>query len=438
MDKSIATSKSYLLKLSIPIFFSNLAIPFAGLVDTSLMGHLGSEKFLAATSIATSVITMVLWSFGFLRMSTVGLVAQAHGREDYGEIISILIKNLILALLIGLIIIFFKDVILFLINKFFSTSEETFVLISKYISIRILSAPAELIIYVLAGFYLGLQKTIISSLMISFFCIGNAILSIALVNHFNLEISGVAAGTAIAAYITIIIFLLLSYNELKDKIKNTINYNKIFNLVKIIKLFNINFDIFIRTILLTFSFLWMTYQSSKLGENYLAVNTILIQFIMIASFFLDAYAFSTEAVVGQTIGLRAKNSFLNVVSNSFQLSIFSGLMISIIFLFIFQHILNTLTDLDHIKYLAFQYIFWIIIIPPIASICYQFDGIFIGASQTTEMRNGMIVSVILFIFSSNFLVANFSNHGLWLSFLFFMIIRSITLNYSFNNILKKF
>ncbi len=438
MNKSVATSKSYLLKLSIPIFFSNLAIPFAGLVDTSLMGHLGSEKFLAATSIATSVITMVLWSFGFLRMSTVGLVAQAHGREDYGEIISILIKNLILALLIGLIIIFFKDVILFLINKFFSTSEETFVLISKYISIRILSAPAELIIYVLAGFYLGLQKTIISSLMISFFCIGNAILSIALVNHFNLEISGVAAGTAIAAYITIIIFLLLSYNELKDKIKNTINYNKIFNLVKIIKLFNINFDIFIRTILLTFSFLWMTYQSSKLGENYLAVNTILIQFIMIASFFLDAYAFSTEAVVGQTIGLRAKNSFLNVVSNSFQLSIFSGLMISIIFLFIFQHILNTLTDLDHIKYLAFQYIFWIIIIPPIASICYQFDGIFIGASQTTEMRNGMIVSVILFIFSSNFLVANFSNHGLWLSFLFFMIIRSITLNYSFNNILKKF
>lgn len=438
MNKSVATSKSYLLKLSIPIFFSNLAIPFAGLVDTSLMGHLGSEKFLAATSIATSVITMVLWSFGFLRMSTVGLVAQAHGREDYGEIISILIRNLILALLIGLIIIFFKDVILFLINKFFSTSEETFVLISKYISIRILSAPAELIIYVLAGFYLGLQKTITSSLMISFFCIGNAILSIALVNHFNLEISGVAAGTAIAAYVTIIIFLLLSYNELKDKIKNTINYNKIFNLVKIIKLFNINFDIFIRTILLTFSFLWMTYQSSKLGENYLAVNTILIQFIMIASFFLDAYAFSTEAVVGQTIGLRAKNSFLNVVSNSFQLSIFSGLMISIIFLFIFQHILNTLTDLDHIKYLAFQYIFWIIIIPPIASICYQFDGIFIGASQTTEMRNGMIVSVILFIFSSNFLVANFSNHGLWLSFLFFMIIRSITLNYSFNNILKKF
>ena len=438
MKNSVATSKFYLLKLSIPIFFSNLTIPFAGFVDTSLMGHLSSEKFLAAISIATSVITMILWSFGFLRMSTVGLVAQAHGKEDYEKIISILIRNLILALLIGLIIIFFKDVILFLINKFLSTSEETFILISKYISIRILSAPAELIIYVLAGFYLGLQKTITSSLMISFFCIGNAILSIVLVNHFNLEISGVAAGTAIAAYITIIIFLLLVYYELKDKIKNTINYNKIFNLVKIIKLFNINFDIFIRNILLTFSFLWMTFQSSKLGENYLAVNTILIQFIMIASLFLDAYAFSTEAVVGQTIGLRAKNSFLKVVSNSFQLSIFSGLMISIIFLFIFQYILNTLTDLDHIKYLSFQYIFWIIIIPPIASICYQFDGIFIGASQTTEIRNGMIVSVILFIFSSNFLVANFSNHGLWLSFLFFMIIRSITLNYSFNNILKKF
>ena len=159
---------------------------------------------------------------------------------------------------------------------------------------------------------------------------------------------------------------------------------------------------------------------------------------MLSSFFLDAYAFSTESVVGYTIGKKSKKLFLQVVTNSFQLSFFSALVIALIYLFSFRYIINLLTNLDYLRYLSFNYIIWIVIIPPVASICYQFDGIFIGASQTAEMRNGMIVSIVLFITSSIFLVNNFGNHGLWLSLLFFMIIRSITLNYFFNRILKKF
>ena len=438
MSTSIQTSKSYLFKLSIPIFFSNIAIPFAGLIDTGLMGHLGNAKFLAAISIATSVITMILWSFGFLRMGTVGLVAQASGRKDYNEINLIFIRNLFLAFFIGLLIIFFRVSILFLISHFFPTSEETFALINNYITIRILSAPAELVIYVLTGFYLGLQKTKISSLLISIFCVVNSILSVIFVINYDLEITGVAAGTVIAAYITVIIFLTLAFFQLKNKVRSKITFKKIFHLPKLLQLFNINFDIFIRTILLTFAFLWVTYQGSKLGENYLAINSILMQFIILSSFFLDAYAFSTEAVIGYTIGKKSKSFFLTAVSNSFQLSIISGFIISLIYLLTFQLIINELTDLDYLKFLAFNYIFWIIIIPPIASVCYQFDGIFIGASQAAEMRNGMIISVLLFISTSHFLVSKLGNHGLWLSLLFFMIIRSITLNYYFNRILKKF
>jgi len=438
MSIAVQTSKSYLFKLSIPILLSNIAIPFAGLVDTGLMGHLDNEKFLAAIGISTSVITMVFWSFGFLRMGTVGLIAQSLGRKDYNEITYTLIRNFILAVSIGLLIIFLKDSILFSIKNFFLISEETFILIDNYISIRILSAPAELVIYVLAGYYLGLQKTNISSLMISIFCFGNAILSAVFVINYELEIFGAAAGTAIAAYATVIIFLTIVYFQLRKQFKTSLSYKKIFNTSRLIQLFNINFDIFIRTIFLTFSFLWVTYQGSKLGENYLAINTILMQFIILASFLLDAYAFSTEAVVGYTIGKRVKNSFLTVVSNSFKLSIFSSLIISVIYLLTFQSIVEELTNLDYLKFLAFNYIFWIIIIPPVASICYQFDGIFIGASQTAEMRNGMIISVVFFILSSEILVSNFGNHGLWLSLLLFMIIRSVTLNFYFNRILKKF
>ena len=438
MTHTLNISKSYLFKLSIPIFFSNIAIPFVGLVDTGLMGHLGSGKYLAAIGIATSIITMIFWSFGFLRMGTVGLISQSLGRKDWNEITLIFVRNLILATFFGFFIILLKNPILLLIEHFFETSQETQLLIKQYISIRIFSAPAELILYVLVGLYLGLKKTKIVSLGISFFCIGNIILSSIFVIYNNLEIFGVALGTVISAYLTIIVFLLFSYYQLKNKFSITVTTIKIFNTKKMLKLFNINFDIFIRTILLTFAFLWFTYQSAKLGENYLAVNTILLQFVMLASFCLDAYAFSTEAVIGYIIGKKSKKSFLQTVTNSFQLSIFSGLVISLIYLFLFQFIVSTLTDLDYLQYLAFNYFLWIVIIPPIASLCYQFDGIFIGASQTAEMRNAMILSVIIFISSSLFLLNNFGNHGLWLSLLFFMTIRSVTLNYFFNRILKNF
>ena len=432
------TSKSYLFQLSIPIFFSNIAIPFVGLVDTGLMGHLNSERYLSAISIATSVISLVFWSFGFLRMGTVGLVSQSLGRNNYNEIALIILRNLSIAFIIGFLILLLKNPILFFVEFFFKVSEETQQLINQYVSIRIYSAPAELTIYVLAGLFLGLQKTNISSLLISIFCFGNAILSTILVTVYDLEILGAALGTVISAYTSVIIFLIYAYLTLRDKISIRLNRSKIFNTKKLLTLFNINFDIFIRTIFLSFSFLWVTYQGSKLGENFLALNTILMQLVMMAAFFLDAYAFSTEAVVGYTIGKRSKKSFLEVVKNAFQLSFLTAIIISTLYLIFFETIISQLTDLEYLRYISLSYIVWILIIPPIASFCYQFDGIFIGASQTVDMRNGTIVSVILFILSSEFLISIYGNHGLWLSLLFFMIMRSISLNYYFKNILRRF
>ena len=431
-------SKSYLFQLSIPIFFSNIAIPFVGLVDTGLMGHLNSERYLAAISIATSVISLVFWSFGFLRMGTVGLVSQSLGRNNYNEIALIILRNLSIAFIVGFLILLLKNPILFFVEFFFKVSEETQQLINQYVSIRIYSAPAELTIYVLAGLFLGLQKTNVSSLLISIFCFGNAILSTILVTVYDLEILGAALGTVISAYTSVIIFLIYTYLTLKDKISIRLNRSKIFNTKKLLTLFNINFDIFIRTIFLSFSFLWVTYQGSKLGENFLALNTILMQLVMMAAFFLDAYAFSTEAVVGYTIGKRSKKSFLEVVKNAFQLSFLTAIIISTLYLIFFETIISQLTDLEYLRYISLSYIVWILIIPPIASFCYQFDGIFIGASQTADMRNGTIVSVILFILSSEFLISIYGNHGLWLSLLFFMIMRSISLNYYFKNILRRF
>ena len=431
-------SKKKIFLLSIPIFFSNLATPLVGIVDTGLMGNLGQTKFLAATSIATSVMTMIIWSFGFLRMGTVGLVAQSFGRGEFREIVRTVLRNLLLAIFFSLIIIILKPLIVSLISNFFPTSAETQNLINAYISIRIFSVPAELIIYILIGFYLGIQKTNISSLLVITLSVLNVLFSSFFVLSLGLEVPGVALGTLIASLITVTIFLTYTYRYIIKKFQIIPKFEKVFEPKKLIKLFNVNLDIFIRTLFLTFSFLWITFLGSKMGEDYLAVNTILMQFIILSAFFLDAYAFSTEGIIGFSLGRRNKKSFLSIVNNSIQISFFTALIISIVYIVFSKQIINIITDIEILRFIAYKHLIWIILIPPIASFCYQLDGIFIGTSQTKEIRNGTIISVASFIITSIYLTKYFGNHGLWFSLLLFMVFRSLALKYFFKEILKKF
>jgi MATE family multidrug resistance protein len=431
-------SKKKIFFLSIPVFFSNLAIPLVGLVDTGLMGNMGDTKYLAASSIATSVMTMVIWSFGFLRMGTVGIVSQLFAKSDYREILRTLLRNFLIALLVGLIIILFKPIIFNSIKIFFLTSEETLNLINTYLSVRVFSVPAELITYILVGFYLGIQKTKISSLLVITLSILNIVFSSFFVLTMKLGIFGVALGTLLSSYITTILFLVFTYNFIVKKFLILPNFNKILVHSKIIKLLKINFDIFVRTVVLTFSFLWITYLGSNLGEDYLAANAILIQFIILAAFFLDAYAFTTEGIVGFTIGKRNKKNFLSLVKNSIQISFITSLFISLLYFIFFKEIINIITDVEILRFISYKHFIWIVVIPPIASFCYQLDGIFIGASQTKEIKNAMIISVASFIVISIHLTKQFGNHGLWFSLFLFMLLRSSTLKFFFNNILKKF
>ena len=440
MRLTVNITKWQIFKLSIPIFFSNLAIPLVGIVDTSLMGHMENEKFLIAVSISTTFLTMIFWSFGFLRMGTVGLISQALGKADYREIVYIILRNIFIAIFISFLIIIFKPLILYFLNQVFATSIQTKMLIDEYISIRVFSAPAELIAYVLVGFYLGIQKTVISSLLITISSLLNIILSIYFVKELNLNVSGVALGTLVAFYITILIFSIYTYLFIikKFKIIPRFNNKNIFNYKKILKLLNINLNIFIRTILLTFSFFWVSYLGSTLGEEYVAVNSILIQFILISSFFLDAYAFSTEGIVGYSLGRKSEKMFLSSVKSSIILSFVTGLIISFIFLIYAKNIINLITDIEFLRYLSYKYLLWVIVIPPLASFCYQLDGIYIGATQTAEMRNSMILSTGIYIALSIFFTQELHNYGIWFALLIFMILRASTLHFYFPKILKKF
>ena len=435
MQKS---SIQYILKLSIPIFFANLAIPMVGIIDTTLMGNLGSLSYLSATSVAANLFSMIFWSFGFLRMGTVGMVSQANGKNDHSEILNIIIRNLLFVLTISIILILIQNFILNLSLKIFDLSEATKDLYSQYFRIRVYSAPGELTLYIITGLFVGLQKTKTSSFAVGFFFILNILMSVVLVTKFDLNIEGVAYGTCFSALITSIIFLIYTFWYLSKYAKIEIKFNQILNIKKIKDIFNINLNIFIRTILLTFSFLWFTYLGTQIGEDYVAANAILINLVFLSAFILDAYAFSTEGIVGYSLGKKDLTLFKNIVKNSFILSSISGLIISIIFFFTNNFVINFMSDIDEIRKLSSSYVIWLIILPVISSFCYQFDGIFIGASQTKELRNAMIFSVLVYLLISILLIKFLFNTGIWISLCIFMILRAISLFWYLNRIYLRF
>jgi multidrug resistance protein, MATE family len=435
MQKS---SIKYILKLSVPIFFANLAVPLVGIIDTSLMGNLEELSYLSATSIAANLFSMIFWSFGFLRMGTVGLVSHAYGQNNHNEIINIILRNLLFVLFLSLILFITQSLILLLSLKIFNLSNNTTELFIQYFKIRIYSAPGELTLYIITGLFVGLQKTKISSIAVGFFSILNIILSIIFVTRYDLNIKGVAYGTLLSGIATSIIFLIYTFYYLNKVSKIKIYISDLLNLNRIKNIFNINVNIFIRTILLTFSFLWFTYLGTQIGEEFVAANAILINLVFLSAFILDAYAFSTEGIVGYSLGKKDLKLFKSIIKNSFILSSFTGLTISTLYFFIHENVIFLMSDIYSIRIISLEYSIWLIVIPFISSFCYQFDGIFIGASQTKELRNAMLFSVFFYIVFSIALTNQYSNTGIWISLCIFMILRAFSLFYYLKRIYLRF
>ena len=433
-DKS---SIKYILSLSIPIFFANLATPLVGIVDTTLMGNMSNQGYLTATSIASSFFSLVFWSFGFLRMGTVGLVSQSFGRNDYKSILNIVFRNLLFVISISILLILFQKQLLNLCLIFFDLSIDTEKKFNDYFNIRIYSSFFELTIYIVVGLFIGLQKTKISSVAIVLLSILNILFSSILVLKFNLNIKGVAYGTLLATGVTSFLFLFYIFYYLRKYVSLKFNIKEIVNTSKLKNLLEINLNIFLRTILLTFSFFWFTYLGGRIGEEFIAANTILINLIFLSAFILDAYAFSTEGIVGYSIGKKNKILFTNIVKNSFILSSLTGILISLFYLFFKNSFIDFMTDIENVRDISYQYSFWLVLLPFVSSFCYQLDGIFIGASQTQELRNAMFISVVIHLISSFMLVENFGNQGLWISLTIFFILRALTLVIYFNRIYLK-
>ncbi len=424
---SSKSSIQNIFKLSIPIFFANLVVPFVAIVDTGLMGNLDNSSYLVATSIAASIFSILFGSFGFLRSGTVGMISQADGSNDYEEIINIFLRNIIFVVIISFFLVIFQAYIYKISLSIFELSEETKIYFKDYFTLRIYSSFGELTIFVITGLFIGLQKTKTSSLVVGFYSVANIIFSLIFVLYYDLNVLGVALGTLVASTLSTIIFLFYTFYALSKITKLEFNTKKIFNFNKVKNIFNINLNIFIRSILLAFSFVYFTYLGNSISEQTVAANTILLNFIMLSAYILDAYAFSTEGIVGYSIGSKNLKLLKDVIKNSFILNTVTGLVICLIVFLSKNYYIMLMTDLSVIREISFSYSYWAIIIPFAASFCFLFDGIFIGASQTRELRNAMILSVAIYVSVSFVMIASFGNTGLWLSLCIFFIARALTL-----------
>jgi MATE family multidrug resistance protein len=426
-----------ILRLAIPNIISNVTIPLLGLVDIALMGHLDSAVFIGAVSLGTVIFNFIYWGFSFLRMGTSGFTAQAYGEKNEGESFHILSRAMLISTLISVVIIVLQFPIEWISFKLINGSQEVESLAREYFRIRIWAAPATLGLYVLNGWFLGMQNAkfpMITSIAANVFNIG---LSFFFVKSLHMNSAGVALGTVLAQYLGVVvglIFLFKSYRHL------TIHWNwqSIINPTNLKSFFQVNTDIFIRTFCVIFVFTFFTSKSAGINDHILAVNSILIQFLLFFAFFIDGFAYAGEAITGRFVGEKNRSQFLKVTRLLFYWGSILALAFGVFYLFANRIVLSVLTNQQSIIETALNFKLWVVITPIVSFASFIWDGVYIGATASKEMRNSMIGASILVFLPSYFLLQPIiGNHALWLAMMLFMLSRGVIQTFLFPRIISR-
>ncbi|MBR5782474.1 MAG: MATE family efflux transporter [Bacteroidales bacterium] len=430
MNKSI-------LKLAIPNIISNITIPLLSMVDMILMGHLESASYIGAIALGGTIFSVLYSFFSFLRAGTTGFTAQALGSGDKTETIYSLYRSVCIGIPIIIFILSMQIPIAKLSSLLLDGSEEVKQLAISYFYIRIWAAPANIMLYCLNGWFVGMQNTKIPMFIAILINVMNIVFSIFFVLILNKNVTGVALGTVIAQYsgLTLaIVMLIKNYKSYFIKI----NKNILFDFSKIKRFFKVNTDLMIRSFLLIISIAFFTNQSAKLGDNILAVNMILLQSFYIFSYFTDGFAYAGEALVGKYVGSKDRNNLVKAI----RLLLLWGFSISVPFTILYAIFPSTfvriISDNPNILLEVKPYYIYMIVIPIITFAAFIWDGIYIGATASKAIRNTMIISTIfVFLPAWYLLTPKFGNHGLWIAFLCFMIARGVSMSVmAKNNIIQ--
>ncbi len=424
-----------ILKLALPNIISNITVPLLGLVDISMMGHLDSVKYLGAIALGSSVFSFIYMTFGFLRMSTSGFTAQAYGQRDFSASINWLSRAILLALIAGFTLILFQIPIKWAAFKLLEANRETEQLAVQYFLIRIWAAPATISLYALTGWFIGMQNAKTPMFTAVFINLVNIGANVFFVFVADMKSDGVALGTVIAQYSG----LLLSILILKKFYGKLFRYFKLKNIMQIqalLKFVKVNTDIFIRTLCLISVVTFFTYASAQMGDNILAVNTLLLQFFLFFSYLTDGFSYAAEALSGSFYGADNIRKLKLSVKYIFIWGGGTAVLFSFLYLIFFQNILYLLTDNLAIINLAVEYKFWIIILPLASFAAFVWDGIYIGLTASDAMRNTMLLASALFFLLWFSLKSDFENNALWFSMLVFLGARGLIQTVYFKKIIK--
>lgn len=423
-------SYRYLLQKAWPIILANASVPLLGLVDTAVIGNVGSITDLGAIAFGALIFSFVYWSFGFLRMGTTGFAAQASGAGDEQEVRAVLGRAVLIALCLGVVLILIQWPIGLAAFSLLDGSAPVEAVAQEYFNIRIWGAPATLATFALMGLLIGLGKSR-TLLIVQLFLNGlNILLDVWFAGILGWGASGIALGTVIAEWTTVLLAGWLVYRTLNQRKVSADEFwpkAKIMDWPALLKTASSNLDIMLRTLILVFSFAFFINQSAKFGDTVLASNHILLQLIAFSAFFLDGYAFVVEALVGGAIGAKRSDVFDLAVRRSTVLALITAILLALVIALVGDIAVMLMTDISSVRLAANQLLPFAALYVLFSFAAFQLDGIFIGASFTRQMRDAAALSIVVYLIAWWALSDQHGIQGLWGAMIIYVVARAVAL-----------
>ena len=420
MDK---TSKQ-IWNLAIPSIISNITTPLLGLVDIAIVGHLDSTSLIGAVAVSSMTFNMIYWIFGFLRMGTSGMTAQALGKKQFGEVLQILVHAFTIAMAIALGLILLQIGIFKLAFYFMKPSQEIVYYSSIYLKICIWGTPAMLGLYAFTGWLIGMQNTRLPMIISILQNIINIIASTIFVFFFKMSIAGVALGTLIAQWFAFF-FMVIGFLKYYHRLFTYDWKTGLFRASAMNKFFHVNKDIFIRTLFLVAVNLFFVSAGTQQGDIILAVNTLLMTFFTIFSYISDGFAYAGEALSGKYYGAKNEQMFHRLHGLLIKWGFLFACLFSLFYYLGGDLFLSLLTDKAEVISASHDYFLWAVFIPIAGIVAFIYDGIFIGLTETRGMLISSIISTCIFFITYLLLNPLLHNHALWLAMILYLLFRGI-------------
>ena len=413
-----------ILHIAIPSIISNITVPLLGLIDVTIVGHLGSASYIGAIAVGGMLFNMIYWIFGFLRMGTSGLTAQAYGAHDLKEVTRILLRSTGISLMLALALLILQYPIRLIAFELIDTSAEVQQLATLYFHICIWGAPATLGLYSFSGWFIGMQNSRFPMFIAITQNIVNIVASLLFVFVFGMKVEGVALGTLIAQYAGLFMAYLLWLRYYRP-LRKYISRKQLFTHDAMKRLFQVNRDIFLRTLCLVAVTVFFTSTGAAFGDVVLAVNTLLMQLFTLFSYIMDGFAYAGEALTGKYIGAGNRQELRRTIRHLFGWGIALSLAFTLLYGIGGKEFLGLLTNEQSVISASGDYFYWVLAIPFAGFAAFLLDGICIGATSTHIMLKAMVVASGSFFLIYYSLHNVLHNHALWLGFIVYLALRGI-------------